>query len=138
MGKKEGVQILVENNVINRQNFDTFNGNPLMMTSIKQTEKLVKGFSKNVNILIDLAHLKVSSRTLNFSPSEYLVKFDEKIKAYHLSDNEGKFDTNDLIKKNSWFWKYIKKDKDYFTLELKTNKIDEIKSQINILEEFLN
>ncbi len=138
LGKKEGVQILVENNVINRQNFDTFNGNPLMMTSIKQTEKLVKGFSKDVNILIDLAHLKVSSRTLNFSPSEYLVKFDEKIKAYHLSDNEGKFDTNDLIKKNSWFWKYIKKDKDYFTLELKTNKIDEIKSQINILEEFLN
>ena len=67
-----------------------------------------------------------------------MVKFDEKIKAYHLSDNEGKFDTNDLIKKNSWFWKYIKKDKDYFTLELKTNKIDEIKSQINILEEFLN
>ncbi len=138
LGKKEGVQILVENNVINRQNFDTFNGNPLMMTSIKQTERLVKGFSKDVNILIDLAHLKVSSRTLNFSPSEYLVKFDEKIKAYHLSDNEGKFDTNDLIKKNSWFWKYIKKDKDYFTLELKTNKIDEIKSQINILEEFLN
>ena len=85
--KKEGVQILVENNVINKQNFDTFNGNPLMMTSIKQTERLVKGFSKDVNILIDLAHLKVSSRTLNFSPSEYLVKFDEN-KAYHLSDNE--------------------------------------------------
>lgn len=137
-GKKEGVKILVENNVINKQNFDTFKGNPLMMTSIDQTEKLIQGFSNDVNILLDLAHLQVSSKTLNFSPVEYLKKFDHRIKAYHLSDNEGEFDTNDPIKESSWFWDHLKKDKEYFTLELKTIKIDEIKNQINMLEKFLN
>ena len=32
---------------------------------------------KNVSLLIDLAHLKVSAKTLNFSPSEYLKKCDK-------------------------------------------------------------
>tara|TARA_B100000029_G_C17554210_1_gene951158 strand:- start:206 stop:1051 length:846 start_codon:yes stop_codon:yes gene_type:complete len=136
--RKEGVKLLVENNVINKQNFETFKTNPLMMTSIEQTESLIKNFPSDVNILLDLAHLKVSAKTLNFSPSEFLEKLDYKIKAYHISDNGGEFDTNDLVTTESWFWKYIKKDKDYFTFEVKTSEISKINQQIRILEEFIN
>ena len=45
-GKKEGVQILIENNVLNKQNYKTFKGNPFMMTSIEQTENLTKNLPK--------------------------------------------------------------------------------------------
>tara|TARA_B100000963_G_scaffold140321_2_gene122215 strand:+ start:8754 stop:9602 length:849 start_codon:yes stop_codon:yes gene_type:complete len=135
--KNEGVELLIENNVINKENFDTFDGNPLLMTSIDQTENLVKNFPENVNILLDLAHLKVSANTLKFSASNYIKKFDNKIKAYHLSDNEGLYDTNDLITKDSWFWDYISRNKDYYTLELNTFDINKIKKQIQILNNFL-
>lgn len=136
-GKKEGVEILIENNVLNKQNYKTFDGNPFMMSSIIQTENLVKYFPQNVSILLDLAHLKVSSKTLNFSPSEFLEKFDKKIRAYHISDNSGEFDTNDLVSENSWFWKYLKKDKAYYTFELKTEIADILKNQIKMLQKFI-
>ncbi len=138
LGKKEGVKILIENNVINKQNLKTFNGNPFMMTSIKQTENLVKYLPNNVYILLDLAHLKISSRTLDFSASEFLKKFDNKIKAYHISDNSGDLDTNDVVTKNSWFWQYLKKDKAYYTFELKTENTNIIKDQIKMLRKFIN
>ena len=132
--KREGVEILIENNVLNNQNYKTFKQNPFMMTSLSQTSAIVKELPDNVNILLDLAHLKVSSRTLKFSPKDYLEKFDYKIKAYHVSDNNGHFDTNDLITEGSWFKDYIKKDKAFFTLELKNKDIQILKNQINILE----
>jgi sugar phosphate isomerase/epimerase len=136
--KKEGVKLLIENNVINKQNYDNFKANPLMMTSIKQTELLIKDFPSDVNILLDLAHLKVSAKTLNFSAPDYLNQFDDRIKAYHISDNGGEFDTNDLITADSWFWNYIKKDKDYFTFEINTLDIEKIHKQIKILKNFIN
>jgi len=132
--KREGVEILIENNVLNNQNYKTFKQNPFMMTSPSQTSAIVKELPDNVNILLDLAHLKVSSRTLKFSPKDYLEKFDYKIKAYHVSDNNGHFDTNDLITESSWFKDYIKKDKAFFTLELKNKDVQILKNQINILE----
>lgn len=138
IAKEEGVKILIENNVINKTNYKTFNGNPFMMTSIEQTEKLINYFPKNVNILLDLAHLKVSSKTLNFSCLDFLKKFDHKIKAYHVSDNLGDFDTNDIISENSWFCDHLKKDKSYSTFELKTQDINVIKNQIKILNKLIN
>ena len=137
IAKKEGVELLVENNVLTKKNFQTFKKNPLMMTSLMQTLKIVRSFPKNVSLLIDLAHLKVSAKTLNFSPSEYLKKCDKWIKAYHLSDNKGYYDTNNLITKKSWFWPYISRRKKYYTLELRTSNLKNIKSQIKMLQKFL-
>ena len=137
IAKKEGVELLVENNVLTKKNFQTFKKNPLMMTSLMQTLKIVRSFPKNVSLLIDLAHLKVSAKTLNFSPSEYLKKCDKWIKAYHLSDNKGYYDTNNLITKKSWFWPYISRKKKYYTLELRTSNLKNIKSQIKMLQKFL-
>ena len=136
--KKEGINLLVENNVINKVNFNTFKQNPFMMSSLQESLSLVKEFPSNINILLDLAHLKVSANTLSFSTTDYLDKLDHKIWAYHVSDNDGLFDTNELISEKSWFAKYLKKDKKYFTLELKTQNSSEIKKQIKILNNILN
>ncbi len=135
--KKEGIEILIENNVLNYQNYKTFKTNPFMMASLAQSINIVKNFPRNVNILLDLAHLKVTANTLDFSPVEYLEKLEHKIKAYHISDNNGENDSNDLISENSWFHKYIKKDKNFFTLELKNRDVHILKKQIKILERML-
>ena len=138
IAKREGVELLVENNVLTKQNLNTFRKNPFLMASLNQTLRVAKNLPSNVKLLIDLAHLKVSAKTLKFSPIHFLKKCDKWIKGYHISDNLGKFDTNDLITKNSWFWPYIKTDKDYYTLELKTRNIKQIKSQIKLLSNYIN
>ena len=49
-----------------------------------------------------------------------------------MSDNNGDFDTNDDVKNNSWFWKYLKKDAIYYSLEIKFKNIMQLKKQIKI------
>ena len=34
----------------------------------------MKNCNKNVGLLVDVAHLKVSAKTLNFDPKGYLIK----------------------------------------------------------------
>ena len=116
--KKYGVTLLVENNVINKRNLKTFGSNPLLMTGSDDVHFIMKNTPKNVNLLIDVAHLKVSAKTLKFDEKKFLKNCNKWIRGYHLSDNDGNFDTNGLVKKNSWFWPYLKKNLDYYTLEV--------------------
>ena len=130
--KKKNVLILVENNVITKKNLLRFDKNPFLMTRLEECKKIMNSTDENVRLLIDVAHLKVSSKTLNYDPIRYLSKLEKWIEAYHLSDNNGKADENNNLKSNSWFWKYINKNAKYCTLELKNLTIKNIKSQINL------
>ena len=119
--EKEGVELLIENNVLNKENYKTFEQNPLLMTSSEDVLYIMRNTSKNVNLLVDLAHLKVSAKTLNFNSVDFLKICEPWTKGYHLSDNNADYDTNDLVTENSWFWPYIKKNLGYYTLEVKCN-----------------
>ena len=112
---------MIENNVLNKENLKTFEQNPLLMTSSEDALYIMRNTSKNVNLLVDLAHLKVSAKTLNFNSIDFLKICEPWTKGYHLSDNNADYDTNDLVTENSWFWPYIKKNLDYYTLEVKCN-----------------
>ena len=117
--KKEGVELLIENNVLNKQHYKIFEQDPFLMTSTDDALYIMKNTPKNVSLLVDFAHLKVAAKTLNFNPVDFLKICDPWIKGYHLSDNNGEYDTNDLITESSWFWPYIKKNLEYYTLEIK-------------------
>ena len=60
------------------------------------------------------------------------------IKAFHLSDNNGESDSNNKIYPNSWFWKYLDKNLDYYSLEIYNANADELLDQyalaMNILD----
>ena len=58
--------------------------------------------------------------------------------SYHLSDNDGLSDSNENLKRSSWFWDYIKKDAAYYTLELKNLSLKNIKSQLLLTKKKLN
>ena len=91
----------------------------------------------NVKLLVDVAHLKVSAKTLKFDPVKYLSKLENWIEAYHLSDNNGMVDDNKNLTSHSWFWKYIKTDAEFCTLELKDLSLHNIKSQLKLCEKKL-
>ena len=116
--KNLGVKILIENNVLSYRNYKEFGDNPLLMVGIEEAEEIMDLTDSNVGLLIDVAHLKVSSKTLGFSAEEYLKILGDKIDGYHLSDNNGIEDTNELIMEDSWFWPHIENDAEYYSIEV--------------------
>ena len=135
--KTKGVKLLIENNVLSKKNFDQFGCDPFIMANEVDFLKIMKNTSKNVELLIDLAHLKVSANSLGFDPIKFLINTDKWIKAYHLSDNDGTRDSNEPISKNSWFWPYLKKNVSYHTLEVHNKSSQELYEQLNLAKFFI-
>ena len=135
--KKKNVKLLIENNVITKKNLSRFDKNPFLMSHYLDAKKIMQKCGDKVGLLVDVAHLKVSAKTLKFKPEEYLIKLNQYIKAYHLSDNNGLADENKNVSNNSWFWKYIKKDAKYCTLELKNLDISNVKNQLKLVRKKL-
>ncbi len=134
LAENEGIQLLIENNVLSDNNHKEFNGNPLLMVNSKETNYIMNNTPDNVNLLVDVAHLKVSANSLKFDPIVYLKDCDKWIRAYHFSDNDGLSDSNKTFLPDSWFWKYIKKDLDYYSIEVYSDDIDILKNQIKELK----
>ena len=108
------------------------------MCDAKETIHIMKKTPQNVSILLDFGHLKVSSNTLSFSKKKYISKLNKYILAYHLSDNNFTSDDNLEFTKNSWFWKYIKKNAKYCSIEVYDKKITKLKNLIKLVNKKLN
>ena len=132
--KSNDVELLIENNVISLDNYNSFGCDPMLMTTAKEAKYIMENTPGNVNMLLDVAHLKVSSNSLGLDSSEMFTLCDDWIKAYHLSDNDGTEDSNEPIRNNSWFWPYIKFGKLFYTLEVYGLSVDQYHTQIELLE----
>lgn len=125
----EGVTLLVENNVLSAANMATFGDDPLLLTHPDEMKAFMGTMPSNVGLLLDVAHLKVSARTLGFDPVAAHALVKPWIQAYHLSDNNGLADSNNAVTSDSWFWDVIKKDLDYYSLEVYRVSSAELASQ---------
>lgn len=113
-----GVKILIENNVLSAKNLTVFKVNPFLMATADECTYVMRQTSENVQLLVDVAHLKVSARSLGFDPIDFLTSCHESIAAYHLSDNDGASDSNEPVSVDSWFWAYLRRDLKYYSLEI--------------------
>lgn len=125
---------MVENNVISDKNFREFKENPFLLTNPKEIKKFFSKLDSNIGLLLDVAHFKVSSNSEKFNLKKGYKQIFKFIKAIHLSDNNGKADTNSKIKKDSWFLKILKKNLDYYSIEVYSKNIKLLKSQINLIK----
>lgn len=115
------IKIYIENNVIGNKNFKLFgNKNPFLLTCLDDYKKIKKIF--NFNFLLDLAHLKVSCKTmgLNFlKQANYLINHSDYI---HLSGNNDIEDTNISLLHDKVLINFLKNSNDLtkkkFTLEV--------------------
>jgi sugar phosphate isomerase/epimerase len=128
----KGVKLLVENNVLSKANYKSFGENPLLMVDEDETYEIMSRSHSNLGLLIDVAHLKVSANTLGFSAIDYLKNFYGSVSAYHFSDNLGLEDSNDEITEESWFWPYINKNLDYYSLEVYEKTPNFLKNQLQL------
>ena len=101
------VKLYLENNVINYENANAWDMNYLMMTNPSNTRKLRDKINKKLGYLVDFGHLNVSANVEGFARSEYLELFSDSDLAYHISANDGFFDSNSMIGPRDWYWSEI-------------------------------
>lgn len=130
----KNVSLLIENNVVSSSNYKQFSGDPLLMTSKSECVYVMENTPDNVNLLVDVAHLKVSSQSLGLDATLLLTKCKKWIKAYHLSDNNGMEDENKAFDSDSWFWPHITKGLNYYSLEVYTSSLNVLHKQSELAE----
>ena len=135
--KKQGIELLIENNVLTKENLLKYKKNPLLFLEADEIIAIIKKLPSNVGILLDVGHLNVSAKTLKFCKYEFIKKCNNWIKGYHLSENNGVSDQNKPIKDNSWFWKVLKKNSTY-SLEIKFRNIPFLKEQLKLANKKIN
>ena len=62
------------------------------MADPDESKKILDMMPDNVGMLLDVAHLKVSAKTLGFNRSKMFSMCKNKIFGYHISENDGKRD----------------------------------------------
>ena len=128
-------KLIIENNVLSNHNLKKFGEDPLLLTNPIEIVKFMKDMPLNVRILLDFAHLKVSSNSLGFDLLDATSEIQPWIQGYHLSDNDGSSDSNNVITSDSWFWKVLDKNKTYFTIEVYGVNTNELLNQYNFVFE---
>lgn len=106
-GVNPSIELFVENNVLANMNYVKFGRiNPFFLCDSGSFNEINERIS--INLLLDVAHLKVSCQTLskNFSSElNYLLK---KSRYIHISDNDGSADTNGEFSINSELYNQLK------------------------------
>jgi sugar phosphate isomerase/epimerase len=104
--KARGVRLLIENNVLARE--QTGRESPLMMTEPLEIARFLRELNDtNVGLLLDVGHAKVTAAALGFEPGRYFEELAGWIGAIHLSDNDGERDNNQPFGEEAWFGKYF-------------------------------
>ena len=125
---KNKIKLCMENNVV--ESYNKSNSKSRYIFSDLSDKKYINHFIKkyNLNILLDFAHLKVSSKSLNFNPREFIEEYRKSILIAHISDNDGLTDSSKKITKKSWFWDTISwKKLNYIVLVLSLYILHQIK-----------
>jgi sugar phosphate isomerase/epimerase len=116
--EKRQISLMVENNVFSEKNLKIFPENPLLMCDPLESSRILDLLPKSVGLLLDVAHLKVSSNSLKFDITQMFSECSERIVGYHLSDNNGLEDSNQVFDANAWFWPYLKNSVKYISIEV--------------------
>ena len=134
-GRLHGVDILIENNVIATFNLVKKTNERYHFADLLESELLFHLFDHpNIGILLDVGHLKVTSRVMNFDPLIFINRFKDKIRVVHLNDNNGEEDQNMPVSKDSWFWPHIPWEQlEYVSLEISPQPVSFLKEQIQLI-----
>ena len=87
------IRIYIENNVYSKTNFNIYGRQiPFMLTSSADYRELQQHI--DFKLLLDVAHLYVSSQTLGFDFDSQLEEMIKETDYIHVSDNDGRHDQN--------------------------------------------
>jgi len=129
------VDLFIENNVFSAANAETYKTkNPFMLTNFDKYISLKEKI--DFNLLLDVAHLKVSAKTLGLDLEDEFAKMINASNYIHISDNDGMHDSNNRLNKSSTLLSMLSNsvtDNKDFTLEI-YDGVDSIKQSYQALE----
>jgi sugar phosphate isomerase/epimerase len=130
-----GVGLLVENNVLASFNLPSSGQNPLLCVDPAECLRLLREVDHTrLGLLLDTAHLKVSSGTLGFSAAEGVQALAPFVQALHHSDNDGLTDSNQAISASYWFLQWMPLfSQAVHVLEVHDQHEEQIKAQRELL-----
>jgi sugar phosphate isomerase/epimerase len=101
------VGLLIENNVLTRDNLSDGKNLHLLCVSSKDIENFFKlADCENLALLLDLGHLKVTCRTLGLSLHTELKVLTRHCGQFHLHDNDGLMDRHEALRAESEIFEY--------------------------------
>lgn len=134
-----GIELLFENNVVAAYNCPDGRNAKYHLADPADTSALLSIFAHPaIGMMLDTGHLKVSARTLNFNPADFLDRVRPHIRAVQISDNDGTADQNNPVREDSWFWDQVPwAQADYVSLEVSRQTTETMLTQIALTREFL-
>ena len=138
IAKNLGITLMIENNVLSKNNSLEFSSNPLLMCAPEECNEVLNNLPEGIKLLIDVAHLKVSANSLNYNPKKMFQMCENRIGGYHLSDNNGLSDTNNPFNSEAWFWKHINPSVNYISIEVYSPDINLLLEQRKLTKLKLN
>jgi sugar phosphate isomerase/epimerase len=103
-GMRYDVRFLIENHVVEEGlDIDTARSLLLCLGADDFCQLAKKVGTESFGILLDVGHLRCTSRVLGFSKEGYCSTVSPWIRAFHLSDNDGCRDTHHPFDAQSWF-----------------------------------
>jgi len=138
-GHPQGIDLLIENNVVAPMNLiDGKNCLLLSATDEDLLEIRERVGSKHLFFLVDFGHVKVTSLALGFAPTSFTRTLADGIRAFHLSDNDGFQDSNDMFDEKAWFLPMLKDFRNQvFVIESYRLEISQIKKCVQTIENAL-
>ncbi|WP_334063189.1 TIM barrel protein [Alteromonas genovensis] len=132
---EKGISLYVENNVFSSANKRVFgDANPFLATDTKSIAKL--NDACEINLLLDIAHLKVSCVSLSISFENELNALMPQANYLHFSDNNGLADSNQGFTQSSGLYHTLK-NYEYagktVTLEVYDGSLQETLDAVNAL-----
>ena len=132
------IKIMIENNVVSRNTYKRFSGNPLLLSEPEEAKVFANNIPSNVFFLCDYAHLKVSSNSLDFPATKFLEVIESRLLGAHLSDNDGIDDQNIEFTDKAWFFDVLPKDLAYYSIEVYKSEIKTLEKCNKILKNYLD
>ena len=99
------MSLYIENNVLSYRNFKNFGENIFMLTNKQEYLDLIKRI--NFNLILDVAHLKVTCNSLNLNFEKELDYLFHKSDYIHVSDNNGFEDQNLGLQRGSSLYEQL-------------------------------
>jgi sugar phosphate isomerase/epimerase len=136
--ERRNVKVAIENNVLSEYNLIDGENKLLLMCELWEFERVFNEInSKNLGVLLDIGHLKVTANLLKFDAEEFIDKMKDKTFAVHIHENNGRLDEHRCPRGGDWALAVVNnyfKNKDVpIVLECKCNDEKELENGLMLL-----
>ena len=133
------LELLIENNVISPVFLERMPINPLLLTEASEIIQFFKDVDRpNVGLLLDVAHARVSATAQDWSAEEFVERVADHVYCLHLSDNNGREDSNQAISDSSWFLPFLKNfNNKHIVIEVYNLEPEQMQQQLALVRESL-